>query len=76
MKPHTSPRDWMKFGCGCHDVQPSARAIFEALGTVRNVRGIAAVQEGGQISLWSGTACQTPNNPSNSCQGIWVILYT
>ena len=74
MKAHASSGDWVELGCGCHDVQPSVRAIFETLSAVFNVLGIAAIQEGGQISLWSGTACQAPNSPSNSCKGIWVIL--
>ena len=64
----------MKIGRSCHYLQPSARAIFETLGTVLNVLGITATQEGGQVNLWSGAACQAPNSPSNSCQGIWVIL--
>tara|TARA_R110002124_G_scaffold276867_1_gene447829 strand:+ start:1102 stop:1497 length:396 start_codon:yes stop_codon:yes gene_type:complete len=74
MKAHASPRDWVEIGRGCHYVQPSARAIFETLSAVFNAVGIAAIQEGGQVTFWSRTACQSPNSPSNSCQGIWVIL--
>ena len=76
MKAHASPRDWVELGCCGHYVQPSARAIFETLSAAFNVLGIAAIQEGGQVSLRSGTACQAPNSPSNSCQRIWVILCT
>ncbi len=66
MKAHASLRDWVELGCGCHYVQPSARAIFETLSAVFNVLGIAAIQEGGQVTFWPGTACQAPNRPSNS----------
>jgi hypothetical protein len=37
----------MEIGRLCHYVQPSARAILETLGTLLNVLGIAAIQEGG-----------------------------
>src|SRR5690606_32107580 len=76
MKAHASTRDRVEIGCCSHYVQPSARAIFETFSAVFNVLGIAAIQEGGQVSLRTGTACQAPNSPSNSCQGIWVILCT
>lgn len=58
MKTQASPRDWVEIDCGCHSVQPSARAITETLSIVLNVLGIAAIQEGGQVSLWTGAACQ------------------
>ena len=74
MKAHASPRDWVELGCCSHYLQPSARAIFETLSAIFCVLGIAAIQEGGQVSFRSGTACQAPNSPSNSCQRIWVIL--
>jgi hypothetical protein len=74
MKAHASPRDWVEIGRGCHYVQPSAGAILETLSAVFNVLGIAPIQEGGQVNLRSGTARQASNSPSNSCQGIWVIL--
>ena len=73
---HASPRDRVEIACGGHEVQPSTCAILEALGTVLGVLGIAAIKEGGQVSLRPGAACQAPNSPSNSCQGIWVILCT
>ena len=76
MKAHASPSDWVEIDRGIYYVQPSARAIFETLSAAFNVLGIAAIQEGGQVSLRSGTACQASNSPSNSCQGIWVILCT
>ncbi len=41
----------------------SARAIFETVGTVLSVLGIAAVEEGGQVNLPSRTACQAPTTP-------------
>lgn len=74
MKAHASPGDWVELGCGCHYIQPSARATFETLSAVFNALGIAAIQEGGQVGHRSGTACQAPNSPSNSCKGIRVIL--
>lgn len=43
MKAHASSGDWVELGCGCHDVQPSVRAIFETLSAVFNVLGIAAI---------------------------------
>ncbi|KDB04228.1 hypothetical protein U879_07895 [Defluviimonas sp. 20V17] len=64
----------MELGCGCHYIQPCARAILETIRAVFNGLGITAIQEGGQVSLRSGTACQAPNSPSNACKGIWIIL--
>jgi hypothetical protein len=72
MKAHASTRDWVEIDSGCHYILPSAGAILETLGTDLNVFGIAAIYEGGQIDLRAGAACQAPNNPSNSCQCIWV----
>jgi hypothetical protein len=74
MKAHASSRDRVEIGCGCHYVQPSACPIFETLIAVFNVLWIAAIQEGGQVSLRSWTSYKPPNSPPNSCQGMWVIL--
>jgi hypothetical protein len=46
MKAHASTRDRVELGRGCHYVQPSARAIFETLGTAFDVLGITAIQKG------------------------------
>lgn len=72
--PHASPRDRVETIRRSHYVQQSTRTIFETLGTVHDVLGIAAIQEGRQFGLRSGTACQAPKDPSNPGKGIWVIL--
>jgi hypothetical protein len=68
MKAHASPRDRVKIGCGCHHLQPSARAILKPLGAVFDGPRIAAVEEGRQIDLRARTTSQAPNGPPDPSQ--------
>jgi hypothetical protein len=74
MKPHAGAGDRMKIGGLFHQIQPTARAIVEALGIFIDVFGIAVVEEGCDIDYRVRTACQSPNGLSNSRQSIWVVL--
>jgi hypothetical protein len=76
MKAHAGAGDRVKNGGLRHQVQPTARAIREGLGFIDHVFGVAAVEEGGQVHLWAGTACQTTHRPTDTRQCGGVVLDT
>jgi hypothetical protein len=57
MKSHAGKGDRVQVDGLCHQVEPAFRAIREGLGFVVEVFWISAVEEGGQVHLWAGTAC-------------------
>src|SRR5690606_24981110 len=75
VKAHAGAGDWLQVGDSRHQVEPPARAIRKGFGFGRQVFGGTAIEEGGQVCLWAGTACKTPHCPSDMRERRDVVMH-
>ena len=62
----TGAGHWVEIRSLRHQVKPTARAIREGLSLIRQVLGVTAVEERGQVLLRSRPTCQPPHRPSDT----------
>ena len=59
--------------CAIRSSQPPARSAKGSASSAM-FSGVTAIEESGQVHLWAGTACKTPQRPSDTRERRGVVL--